>query len=81
LTEPRPRFRPGRLGQPVRLLEARDSLVRARSRVEGDDVVLDPLTGQESHMIAQAATADTLVLVPRGNGELAAGSPVRYLSL
>ena len=42
---------------------------------------LDPLTGQESHMIAHAATADALVLVPRGNGELAAGSPIRYLSL
>ena len=55
--------------------------MRARSRVEGDDVFLDPLTGQESHMIAHAATADALVLVPRGNGELAPGAPVRYLSL
>jgi molybdopterin molybdotransferase len=81
MNEPRPRFRPGRLARPVRLLEGRDSLVRARSRVENDDVLLDPLTGQESHMIAHAATADALVLVPRGNGELASGSPVRYLSL
>jgi molybdopterin molybdotransferase len=80
-TDARPRFRPGRLGRAVRLLEARDSLVRARSRVEDDDVFLDPLTGQESHMIAHAATADALVLVPRGNGELAPGSPIRYLSL
>ena len=32
-------------------------------------------------MIAQAAMADTLVLVPRGNGELEAGSPVSYLAL
>jgi molybdopterin molybdotransferase len=79
--DPRPRFRPGRLARPVRVLEARDSLVRARSRVVDDDVLLDPLTGQESHMIAHAAAADALVLVPRGNGELAAGSPVRYLSL
>ena len=44
-------------------------------------VVLDPLTGQESHMIARAATADALVLVPRGDGELAAGTAVSYLSL
>ena len=36
-------------------------------------------TGQESHMIAQAATADALVLVPRGDGELEAGSAVSYL--
>jgi molybdopterin molybdotransferase len=81
LADPRPRFRPGRLARPVRVFEARDSLVRARSRVEGDDVLLDPLTGQESHMIAHAAAADALVLVPRGNGELAPGSPVAYLSL
>jgi len=39
------------------------------------------LTGQQSHMIAQAATADALVLVPQGEGELAAGSPVSYLQL
>jgi hypothetical protein len=32
-------------------------------------------------MIARAATADALVLLPRGDGELAAGSPVRYLRL
>ena len=43
--------------------------------------MLDPLTGQESHMIAQAATADALVLIPRGEGELAAGAAVSYLSL
>ena len=43
-------------------------------------VVLDPLTGQESHMIARAATADALVLVPRGDGELAAGSRRRATS-
>ena len=30
-------------------------------------------------MIARAAAADALVFVPRGEGELAAGSPVRYL--
>jgi molybdopterin molybdotransferase len=81
LAEPRPVFRPGRLGRAVRMLDGRDSLVRSRSRVDGDDVILDPLTGQESHMIAQAATADALVLVPRGEGELVAGAPVQYLSL
>jgi molybdopterin molybdotransferase len=78
---PAPAFRPGRLGRATKQAAARDSLLRARSRVEDGEVVLDPLTGQESHMIAQAATADALVLVPRGNGELAAGSPVNYLAL
>jgi molybdopterin molybdotransferase len=76
-----PAFRPARLGRATRRTAARDSLLRARSRIEGGEVVLDPLTGQESHMIAQAATADALLLVPRGEGELEAGSPVSYLPL
>jgi molybdopterin molybdotransferase len=81
LAEPRPRYRPGILGTPVKLLPGRDSLLRARSRVDGAAVVLDPLSGQESHMIAQAATADSLVLVPQGEGELAPGAAVLFLSL
>ncbi len=81
LADPKPAFRPGRLGGPAKRLAARDGLLRARMRVEGDAVLLDPLTGQQSHMIAQAAAADALVLVPHGEGELAAGSPVSYLSL
>jgi molybdopterin molybdotransferase len=81
LGEPRPAFRPGRLGAPARRLAARDALLRARSRVEGDALLLEPLTGQQSHMIAHAATADALVLVPQGEGELPAGSPVSYLPL
>jgi hypothetical protein len=32
-------------------------------------------------MIAAAASADALVLSPRGEGELAAGEVVRYLPL
>ena len=42
---------------------------------------LHPLGGQESHMIARAAGADALVFVPRGDEEIEAGRPVRYLSL
>jgi molybdopterin biosynthesis enzyme len=49
--------------------------------VEDGAVVLEPLGGQESHMIARAAGADALVLFPRGDGKLAAGAPVRYLRL
>ena len=51
----------------------RDELVRRARRRRGRRVVLEPLTGQESHMIVRAAEADALVLVPRGEGELAAG--------
>jgi hypothetical protein len=32
-------------------------------------------------MIVRAAGADALVLLPRGEGELAEGAPVRYLRL
>jgi molybdopterin molybdotransferase len=80
--DPLPRFEPGRLVAAARRNPARDELVRARTR-PGDDgaVELEPLAGQESHMIARAAGADALVFLPRGEGELAAGSPVRYLRL
>jgi molybdopterin biosynthesis enzyme len=43
--------------------------------------MLEPVAGQESHMIVRAAEADALALVPRGEGELAAGERVRYLPL
>ncbi len=81
LLDPLPRFEPGRLASPVRRGEGRDEFVRARSRPGADVVVLEPLSGQESHMIVRAAAADALVLVPRGEGELAAGSPVSWLRL
>lgn len=79
--EPAPRFASGMLGSAVRRNEARDELARARTSLEGGLVVLRPVSGQESHMIVRAAEADALVLVPRGDGELAAGSTVRYLPL
>ena len=79
--EPGPQFLPGRLAGLVRRNAVRDQLVRARSRAEGDEVVLEPVTGQESHMIVRAAAADALVHVPRGEGEVPAGSPIRYLRL
>jgi molybdopterin molybdotransferase len=81
-SEPLPRFEPGKLGSAVRVNPHRDELVRARTR-NGEEgaVVLDPLSGQESHMIARASGADALVLLPRGEGELAAGASVRYLRL
>lgn len=81
VAEPGPAFRPGRLTRPAKRIAGRDSLLRARSRVDADAVLLEPLTGQESHMIAQAANADALVLVPKGEGELEAGAPVSYLSI
>src|SRR5262249_38122512 len=81
LADPLPRFEPGELAVGLRRNEEPEEFVRARSGVDGDRLVLDPVIGQESHMIVRAATADALVHVPRGNGELAAGSTVRWLRL
>jgi molybdopterin molybdotransferase len=81
-SDPLPRFEPGALAAALRRSPERDQLVRARRRGgDGPAVELEPLSGQESHMIARAAAADALVLVPRGEGELPAGSAVRYLSI
>jgi molybdopterin molybdotransferase len=79
--DPGPRFAAGRLSVSVARNAGRDDLVRARSTVTGEGVVVEPVSGQESHMIVRAAEADALILVPRGEGELAAGSTVRYLPL
>lgn len=79
--DPLPAFELGRLGTPVRRNPVRDELVRARSLRGENGVVVEPVSGQDSHMIVRAAGADVLVLVPRGEGELAAGDGVRYLRL
>jgi molybdopterin molybdotransferase len=79
--DPGPAYLPGRLGTTVRRNEHRDELVRARTRIEDGAVVLDPLTGQESHMIVRSAAASALVLVRRGTGELSEGAQVSYLRI
>jgi molybdopterin molybdotransferase len=73
-----PRYLPGRLADALRRNAARDELVRARAEPGG---LLRPVRGQESHMIARAAAANALVLVPRGEGELAPGAEVSWLPL
>ena len=78
---PGPVYSAGSLASAIRRNKQRDEFVRARSLPSATGVVLEPITGQESHMIARAATADALVHAPRGDGELAAGDTVRYLPL
>jgi molybdopterin molybdotransferase len=75
--DPGPRWEAGRLARSARRNDARDELARARRTDDG----LEPLGGQESHMIVRAAAADALVHLPRGDGELAAGESVRFLPL
>ena len=81
LPDPLPAFRSGTLGSAVRRNADRDELVRAAVRRNGVEDVLEPLSGQESHMIVRAGRANALVWVEAGEGELAAGSAVRYLAI
>jgi molybdopterin molybdotransferase len=81
LAEPLPSYATGRLAAALHRNGERDEFVRARSRVEDGGITLEPIVGQESHMIVRSSAADALVHVPRGNGELTAGSAVRWLRL
>ena len=76
-----PSYDVGRVSTPTLRNAHRDEFVRARRHVDVDGVYLEAITGQESHMIARAASADAIVHVPRGSGVIAAGDPVRYLTL
>ncbi|MGH2971635.1 MAG: molybdopterin molybdotransferase MoeA [Gaiellaceae bacterium] len=77
IAAPLPHYERARLATSLRRNASRDEYVRARVL----DGVLEPLSGQESHMIARAATADALVHVARGEGELAAGETASFVRL
>ncbi|HJR94825.1 MAG TPA: gephyrin-like molybdotransferase Glp [Gaiellaceae bacterium] len=77
----RPRYALGLTATALRRNLHRDEFVRAVRVDDGDGVLLRPIAGQESHMIVRAAVADSLVHVPRGDGEIPAGSLARFLAL
>jgi len=78
---PEPAFLPGTLVRDVRPRAERDDFVRATIQWGDDGPLLDPILGQESHMIVQTSVAGALVRVPRGAEPLPAGSRIRYLPL
>ena len=78
---PQPSYLDGRLSATVRRNPQRDEYVRARRLASTDGARLEPVTGQESHMIVRAASADALVHIPRGEGEIVADGHVRFLPL
>jgi molybdopterin molybdotransferase len=80
-SHPQPWYLDGRLSATVRRNPRRDEYVRARRLSSTDGALLEPVTGQESHMIVRAASADALVHVPRGEGEIVADGHVRFLPL
>jgi molybdopterin molybdotransferase len=81
VADPLPRFETGSLAIGLRRNAERDEFVRARVRTDANEVVLEPIVGQESHMIVRSSAADALVHVPRGNGELVVGTAARWLRL
>jgi molybdopterin molybdotransferase len=78
---PGPDFETGRATRSLGRNPHRDEFVRARRGRDESGSLLDPVVGQESHMIVRAASADALVHVPRGTGEIGEGELVRYLRL
>lgn len=79
--EPAPPFRPGVLAREMMPRPERDDFARARISWTTAGPLLDPLAGQESHMIVKTTAADAIVHIPRGTDALPAGAPIRYLPL
>jgi molybdopterin molybdotransferase len=81
LVDPLPPLEDGILAAALRRNPARDDFVRVRTRATPEGTSLEPVLGQESHMIVRSSGASALVHVPRGEGELAAGSHAGWLRL
>ena len=79
--DPLPSYAMGVTAGPLRRNPHRDEFLRAVRCERDGNVLLEAISGQESHMIARAAVADALVHVPRGESELPAGSLARFLAL
>ena len=68
-----------RLAQPVRRLAERDHAMRCGLRPGPEGMELVPQAAQDSHLIAHAASAAAIALIPAGTGELPAGTLVEYV--
>ena len=79
--DPAPPFRPGTLAAAIPQRPERDDFVRARVTWGDDGALVEPIVGQESHMIAHTTAATGHRLDSTGPGSLAAGSRVRFLPL
>jgi molybdopterin molybdotransferase len=68
--------RRARLRSEVRRNPVRDMAIRVRLELEGDELVALPTGKQDSHLITSLARADSLALIPRGEGALPTGASV-----
>ena len=64
--DPAPPFRPGTLAAAIPQRPERDDFVRARVTWGDDGALVEPIVGQESHMIAHTTAATGLAWIPRG---------------
>ena len=72
------RLRPqARLARPVRRNTVRDQAIRVTLELRAGELVATPTGKQDSHMLTSLVRADSLALIPSGDGELPAGSAVR----
>jgi molybdopterin molybdotransferase len=81
IPDPLPSYDRGVLGTAVRRNPQRDEFLRARADRRDGVVVLEPLVGQESHMIVRAGQANALIAVEAGDGEVGEGTEVSFLRL
>ena len=74
--DPEPVRGSARLDAPVKLSPAREQAVRVRLRADAGGWHATPTGPQQSHLLTSMLGAAALALVPRGEGELAAGDRV-----
>jgi molybdopterin molybdotransferase len=66
-----------RLERPVRRNTLRDQAIRVTLELREGELVATPTGKQDSHLLTSLVRADSLALIPSGDGELPAGSAVR----
>ncbi len=66
----------GTLGAAVRRNPSRERAICVRLELRATGTVATPTGPQESHLITSLLDADALAIIPRGEGELAAGTAV-----
>jgi len=71
----------GRLATAVTRLRSRDHAMRCMLQPGPEGMLLMPQDAQDSHLIAHAAAADVVAIVPAGEGEEPAGSLLEYITL
>ncbi len=74
-------IRTAALGTPVKRNPARDQALRVRVEQADGRMIALPNGPQGSHIVTSLLGADALALIPAGDGELAAGTPVEITPL